>query len=1029
MKHMQRLGGLWKPLLAVAAIGTAFTVTFVWPAGQNGLDIDIDSSPRAQAARNREPYDLSQVAVLSQVIRLVTHHYVEPDRVDAKKMLMGGLAGIQSAVPPAIVNYEPGAQSLDLQVHDKVETFTLDDVNSPWSLTAQFHKVFAFLQANLEDEEMEPRDVEYAAINGMLRTLDPHSMALTPEAYEEMRMSTRGQFGGLGIVISIRDGFLTVIRPMKNTPASRAGLERGDRIVQIDDESTLNMPLQDAVSRLRGAPGSNVNVHVVRPNKFTRPKRFELTRDIIHMESVESRMLGDGVGYIKISSFQGNTHDDLRKALAGLHREQMKSLVLDLRDDPGGLLDQAVRVADTFLESGTIVTTASADPSQEDRKMARQAGTEPNYPMLLLVNRSSASASEIVAGALKAHDRALVVGEKTFGKGSVQVLNDIPDGGALKLTIAQYLTPGDVSIQGVGITPDVAIDPMTVDKEDMDLAVDDDRMRESDFRSALKNSRARTSEKPAMVMRYYLSRAERERLRSADPADQENAQEDEFLLRFARAVLSKAERAGRQHMLTDLKSVFSRVSDDEMAKAVAELRKFGVDWSVGEDKGPSTVNVEVSTSAKDNIGTAGEPFTLKVKVTNTGKTPLYQLRANTKSDHFWFNNRELVFGKVMPGQSREWTTTLGNCVSKEGARRECRLPAYISDRADGIRIEFQEAHGHAPETAELRTQVRALERPQFAYSLQASDVAGGNGDGEIQRGEEVKLFLRVRNVGKGATREVEANLGNESGSGVLLRDGRFSLGVIKPGEERVVPFTLKVLEDYSPDEAKVVVSVYDRELRDGVSEKIKLPVAARSRQGTPFQQAAHVKDGATILATPRRDSEPLAHVKGGAYAAQAEMRFGDFVRIKLDGDRFGWVEHSDLEPSGTGGKLSWFVNHRPPQLTVDHGQALVTRSEKLRVSGSARDDQRVRDLQVLVGGRKVFYKSNAEGANKREAAFSTEVSLRPGINYVTVAARESNDIVSTETFVVRRDGPNGELLDAESEEQDELWDLLLDSPH
>jgi carboxyl-terminal processing protease len=445
-----------RPLLAVFALGAAFCVTFVWPQ-HNGLDFDIDSSPRAKAAKTRVPYDLSQVRVMKAVITKVNQNYVDPERIDHRKMLFSGLNALQRNVPPVLVQYENGDSKFRVQVNDQSQEFRADDVNSPWMLTWRFQAIFKFLQKYLEqDEDIKLREVEYAVVNGMLRTLDPHSILLTPEDYSEMQLSTRGEFGGLGIVISIRDGQLTVIRPIPGTPASRAGLKKGDRIVKIDEEATVNMPLEEAVSRLRGAPSSSVAVWTLREGVkgWTKPKRFDLVRAVIHIDSVESRMLEGGVGYVKVSNFQSNTCDDIQVALAKLHAEDLRALVLDLRDNPGGLLQQAVCVSDIFLSSGTIVTTSSSDPDK--RELARSEGTEPFYPLIVLQNGGSASASEIVSGAPKNHDRGLIVGERTFGKGSVQVIySDDNDGWALKLTVAQYLTPGDISIQSVGIVPDI----------------------------------------------------------------------------------------------------------------------------------------------------------------------------------------------------------------------------------------------------------------------------------------------------------------------------------------------------------------------------------------------------------------------------------------------------------------------------------------------------------------------------------------------------------------------------------------------
>jgi carboxyl-terminal processing protease len=1010
---MSFLRPAWKPLLALAAVSAAFTVTFVYPE-RNGLDLDIDGSPRAQAARNREPYDLAELKVLNRAILEVKENYVEPQRVDSRRMLLAALNSIQRTVPPVLVHYETGASELAVQVNGERRTFDVDGVNSPWALSSTFRKIFAFLQKNLDGEEIELRDVEYAAANGMLRTLDPHTVLLTPDVFEEMQMSTRGEFGGLGIVISIRDGHLTVIRPMPNTPASEAGLERGDRIVKINDESTLNMPLSEAVDRLRGPPGSPVSVwvrHRRGPGKYAPARKHEIVRAVIHIESVESRMLSDNVGYIKINNFQGNTYEDMRRSLVDLHKEGLKGLVLDMRDNPGGLLEQAVRITDTFLSNGVIVTTSSNDPSQQDKKFARREGTEPDYPMVVLVNGSSASASEIVAGALKNHDRALVVGQRTFGKGSVQVLYNFPDDSALKLTIAQYLTPGDVSIQGVGIVPDVAIDPMTVDPDDMDLAVTKQRLRESDLRAHLTHDRAHPTEGSAVVLRYYLPAETRQRLREAEPEDaQENVEEDEFLTRFSRLLLARASTPNRRGMLDEARPVIEKMRDQEMARATKELRKLGIDWGEGKSAGKSSVAVEATTNRPGNEVTAGDAFELRVQVTNTGDNPLYRLRGTTESDYGLFSDRELIFGALAPGETREWSTTLGVCETDDGGERRCRIPPNARDRADAIKIHFEEAHGHAPESVDVRTVVRGLPRPQFAYSLHVADNIKGNGDGRVQRGERVTMYLQVSNVGEGTSRDTQANLRNLSGQGILLHDGRFHLEELAPGDERTVEFTFEVLPNFDRDEAKLEVSVADLELRESVTEKVEVPIAESGPSPTARSGKVVVEAGTMVRETPSPEGTVLAHVKGTpSLAVQAAL--GDFLRVDLGGGRPGWVKASATRSQDAGqGKLAFDLNHMPPQLTIDYGGRLVTRDSKVTVRGKAVDDDGVRDLYIFVDARKVFYKSNRSSKDPTTLQFEADLPLHGGINHIMIFARERGDVVTREMFVVRRDAEDGSLM-------------------
>lgn len=1013
-------------ILVAVALAAAFCVTFVWPR-HNALDFDIDSSPRAQAAKKRLPYDLSQVRVLKTVIAKVNQNYVEPQRISYHTMLSAGLNAIQRAVAPVIVHYEQNQQSFKIQVNNEEQQFRADDVESPWALTWRFQEVFKFLQDKLQaDEDVKLREVEYAAINGMLRTLDPHSVLLEPDEYSEMQLSTKGEFGGLGIVISIRDGQLTVIRPMEGTPAYLAGLKRGDRITNINDESTLNMPLEEAVSRLRGAPGSPVTVWVVRegPKGWTKPKRFDLVRAVIHIESIESRMLEGGIGVVRLKSFQSNTCDDLQSALQRLHAQNLRGLVLDLRDNPGGLLQQAVCVADLFLARGTIVTTSSNDPEKSERKLAHADGTEPDYPMIVLANGGSASASEIVAGALKNHDRAVVVGERTFGKGSVQVLyNDDSDGWALKLTIAQYLTPGDVSIQSVGIVPDIEIEPMTVDPVDMDLTVNNEYLREADLHAHLTHDQARDQQKPEIVLRYYLPEETRQRLREASPEDvEENEKENEFLIQFSRGLLAKATRSGRRELIREGAPVIEEMRARELSHAVAELKKLGVDWSVGKDEGPTEIAVEATTDRPDNAAKAGEPFELRVKATNKGKVPVYQLRAVTKSDNRLFSDRELVFGKLMPGESRTWSTTLGICKSENAGKRECLLPKNLPDRADGIRIQFEDAHGHPPANAEVRVRVQARPVPAFAYTVHVADNGRGNGDGELQRGELATVFLRVKNVGQGSSEETVANLRNLSGPGLLLHAGRFQLGELKPGAEQVVAFTFEVLPEFSEPEAKLEVSIGDTVLRESAGEKLKLPVRQAALPDlTSSSGVMNVADGASIYERPADDSRVVARVSGGVLPLNAQASVGNFVRLDLGDGRPGWIKKGSVVASAEGakGKLIDVLAHMPPKLEVSYGNTLTTRQDSLKVQGTATDDTRVRDVYIFVGSRKVFYQSNRGASDPKRQKFEATLPLRPGTNFVTVVARESNEVASHKSFIVRRDGPNGELLDTPKSDDDD----------
>jgi carboxyl-terminal processing protease len=304
-------------------------------------------------------------------------------------------------------------------------------------------------------EEVPPEQLIEGAIKGMVSELDPHSSYLTKEGYREMQISTTGSFGGLGIEIGMRDDTLTVVSPIEGTPAFHAGVLPGDRIVKIDGKSTVDMSLEDAVKLLRGPKGTKVTITILR-NSQEKPMDMTITRAMIHIESVKAQMLEPGFGYIRVRSFQVDTADDIRGALEEMG--PLKGLVLDLRYNPGGLLDQAVSVSDIFLSEGLIVYTDGRRPEEKTEYRARQEGTFDGFPMIILINGGSASAAEIVSGALQDNRRAIVVGVKSFGKASVQSIRPLSDGSALKLTVARYYTPLGRSIQATGIEPDILVD-------------------------------------------------------------------------------------------------------------------------------------------------------------------------------------------------------------------------------------------------------------------------------------------------------------------------------------------------------------------------------------------------------------------------------------------------------------------------------------------------------------------------------------------------------------------------------------------
>jgi carboxyl-terminal processing protease len=351
-----------------------------------------------------------------------------------------------------------------------------------------FTSILSIVKKNYVDE-VSSKDLVQGAINGMLSSLDPHSAFLTPDLYKDLQMDTQGRFGGLGIEITIRNGILTVVSPIEDTPAYKAGVKPGDQIIKIEDDFTKDMTLVDAVKKMRGNRGTKITISIKREG-IAELLNFNLVRDTIRVQSVRSRVLEDGYGYIRLAQFQERTDRDLQKSLETLSKEKggLKGLVLDLRNNPGGLLTQAVRVSDMFLESGMIVYTDGRLDSQKQKYFAHKEGTWSNFPIVVLINGGSASASEIVAGALQDHKRAVILGTKSFGKGSVQTILPLDDNSALRLTTARYFTPKGRSIQATGIVPDIVIEnPVQIPETKVENNKERPTLREENLPGHLRN--------------------------------------------------------------------------------------------------------------------------------------------------------------------------------------------------------------------------------------------------------------------------------------------------------------------------------------------------------------------------------------------------------------------------------------------------------------------------------------------------------------------------------------------------------------
>ncbi len=994
----------------------------------------------------KTPHDLSALRIMTKVVHYVKENYVDPKRVHPKDMMIASLEAVEKSVPDVMVDGSADTGKVRVNVNGKVKEFDISHVDSLWKMSFTMKDVFDFIARNMRPVE-DTRDIEYAAVNGMLQTLDPHSVLMRPEQYGEMKLTTKGEFGGLGFVIQVREGVLTVIKVLPKTPAFRAGIKKDDQILRIGEESTVNLDVNEAVGKLRGAVDSKVTITTNRKG-WDKPAQLTLTRALITIESVQSKLLASGVGYVRLKNFQGNTTRDLQVALGDLAegaKKQgiatgLKGLVLDLRGNPGGLLDQAIQVSDLFISSGTIVATVGLSDKLREEKRAHADDDDDAFPIAVLVNAGSASASEIVAGALKNQNRAVIIGRQSFGKGSVQVLYDFPDDSALKLTIAKYLTPGDISIQEVGITPDIQLIPTRVTKDRVDVFAPRRSMGEADLehhfsnpanaQAAKKRDDVVVREKPSDTVKYL--KEEKEKVAKLDkdgkpapakgnaksvltdtengpPPDEElddqldaEAQDEvreDFEVSFARDFLLAAPAVRRDEMLTRGNQFVADKRQAEDRRIADAIGALGVDWAQGAT--PKNVQlVSVLKPSTDKKIVAGETTNLELTVENKGTETASRLRGWIESDNGFLDRREFLFGQLKPGEKRSWSVRV-------------KTPKDLASRRDGVVVKLQDDSGVLQETTVGELNFVELPRPAFAYTWSLNDSCEAcNGDGLANRGEDLTLVVDVTNVGAGKALDTFTSIRNASDANIFISKGRFKLGELEPGETKTARFQLEVKKGFTPKEFGLRLAVIDEPLEEFTADKLMVPVVAEGAAGPALEKRTAVvrlADKAEVFASADA-SRKLARLPHGAVVT--EVAHGATVsRIEFGENRTAFVRTSDLKDA-KGQKpalpkdAEWVPFHSPAQiaLNVDPSQGgAVADGERFTLSATITDPSLL-DTFVMVNDQKVFFRVR-EADDGEKVKFSTDFALKEGNNLVTVIARDSQDFATRKTVVVRRRPP------------------------
>ncbi len=970
---------------------TGFNTTF-------GLEPHFEK----RAAKEDTNYKFRLSGIVSSYVNRL---YVDPERIKTVEMLKEALSWEERIIPEVLVDFSESTTTGKVTVDDVSKTYDLSKIHRSKDMIEILQDALAFINTNRQPLEiLTANDIEYTAINGMLTQLDPHSVILPPKEFNEFKIGTTGKFGGLGMVVGLREGVLTVISPIEGTPAARAGMKAGDRIIEIDGESTVNMNLTESVGKLRGDPGTAVTLSVF-TEKAAQPKLVTLKREIIVIPTVESASLEGDLGYIKIRNFQDDTSQCLNEHLKRLKtsNNKLKGLIIDMRNNSGGLLDQAIEVADKFLEKGAIVITVGPSGHPKEVQEARKTDTdEALYPIVVLVDAGSASGAEIVAGALKENDRAVIVGDRSFGKGSVQQLIELMDGSALKLTIAKYLTPLSTDIQSVGITPDIKLVPVTVAKDTINLFRGIVALREEDLKQHLDEHRK--DETPYAILKYYLETKEKEKTEESEEEAEDPYKlpdfNTDFHVIFAKKLLTNATAWQREAFLRNSSSIIEETARSEEKKIAQVLQKFDIDWSAGTSTGTAKTNVSFSTNPANGRVKAGDKITLTINVANVGETPLHQLRGISSSKNGLFDKLEFILGKIDPGSTKSYSTTI-------------EIPKNSLDREDEISIKFEELNSRNPKDIKFNIVTEALLRPLFAYSYQILDTvknsSKNNGDGLIQTGEDIDLLVLVKNIGEGTAEKNVVTLKDLSNKEVFIKNGRAEIGTLSPGETKEVKLSFVVKEIMPLDKFSVDVVISEMIFGTFVTNKLTFPVVASKSKMTPSSGLVKVRRNHTPLyGGTSFDSPVLSMMKDGTCLAY-DAKNPEWFRITLPGDRYGWVSAKGVvesngartEPSA----LEPFLQRVPPVITMSKSLSNVLfGNDQLPLSVTIEDDIYVKHAYVLINNDKVFFKSNKFPAQKEQSRLeiNTNLLLKEGPNIVTIVARDDHDLVTVKSFVATR---------------------------
>ncbi|MBN1443458.1 MAG: PDZ domain-containing protein [Planctomycetes bacterium] len=925
------------------------------------LLLAVAVTSRAEVEREAEGADFPDL------FRLIDRHlqrsYLDLERIQPGPLVERALSSLELAADEIYVEDDPLDALVAMHVAENTKVFSLQQVKTRQDSVNLLEAIFNFLSLHYRGSA-SLNDLRYAAANGYLSGIDPHTLVFPPENFEDFETHIKGEISGVGMMVgATEDGRLQVKQVLKETPAFAAGFKKDDLITKIDDESTINMTITEAVQKIRGPTGSEVVLTIRRRSAKDKAVMETLVvpvvRQRVRIKSVESKLIENwdpdgkspwkgGVGYVKVINFDQLTTPSLEENLTRLRVENkgpLAGLILDLRGNSGGLLTQAILMSDLFLKQGDIVITAKKDDFLM-RTRAGDDGYEPEYPIVMLADEGSASGAEIVLGALQKNDRALILGGRTFGKGSVQQLQGLKHGAQLKITVSEYLIPGNISIQETGVVPDIFAQEVSITDEATNVFPVDNYLKEMDYETHIV-SKYKKEEEPTYRVKYFHTPAEDESTPSERFIAGELEPERDPLVQMALRVLALAEIPFQPRALLNKNTeAFDRLEKEFFAEIVAELGRQGTNWEADGPPGeiaPGEFDLKIERRfIQEPSEDAEDPVPLNflvvdAKATNRGPRPLYRIKAIAESDYHVFKGFEILFGKIDPGQTIQRS-------------HKIRLPYFTRAQSSDITLEVSGDDGKVFHTAGIEIILPSKERPSFAYQ---AELRGSDGEllEKIREDSDVSMKLTIFNTGKGIAHKGVAILRNKTGRQIFLEAGRIEFTDLAPGQQSEVEFQFKVRDGEPVETYRFDLVIYDS--YSGESLTRELQILAEDARGLGFPNGQRFEPPSIVLKLVDPDSSEA-------------LLLTDRDELRLEG----------LVSSRTQDFKVWITN-----LAVG---TQLQNPDKIYFMGSGGSDR----LEV-----------------------KTPVRLSEGLNIITLAAKDQHGIESRQSWVVRRkpSGSSGAL--------------------